>query len=196
MRHLADDQEQGTFDLLIHAQTSMRANVLAYFIKAKHKLGFSKERSFEGHSLVTDWHLDTQQSMHVMYDYFDLFKPFLTSNQIAEFEKLVPDTSLIYSGSYPKPLLKQQDIKPLIDFNLGKVGSLQALKQIRKENRYAYIKLLDKDDYDLSFLLKRIPEDDYDIRADIEKYLSRKQPESSTQKIILVNPSSSAEKKN
>ncbi|MFC6276678.1 glycosyltransferase family 9 protein [Psittacicella hinzii] len=160
------------FDLLIHAQTSMRANVLASFIRAKEKVGFSWERSFEGHSLVINHRIPKQTSMHVMVDYFDLFKPYLSQADIQEFENLVTDTALLYSGNYPQRLLAQEHLKPLFDLGLGEPNSEQAIENISKHN----ISL-------------------YRLLVSVSKYAA---PDKNQRdgRLIFVNPASSAMKKN
>ncbi|RIY32683.1 hypothetical protein CKF54_04300 [Psittacicella hinzii] len=158
------------FDLLLHAQTSMRANILSTFIRAKLKVGFSKERSFEGHSLVVDYSIPYQKSMHVMVDYFDLFKPFFTEADCQEFASLVKDTALLYSGEYPANLIKQADLQPMFDLGLGLPNTELALSNVTPQNQNIYKKLVS-----------------YSRFAGQDKRQSR---------LIFVNPASSALKKN
>lgn len=160
----------GEFDLLLHTQTSMRANLLVSFIRAKEKVGYSKERSFEGHSLVVHRNIAYQDSMHVMVDYFDLFKPFFTEKEQKEFKERIKDTALMYSNSYPESLAQQQNLHPLIELGFGEPGSEQALHNIQEQNRPFYHQL-----YTFS------------------KYNVTREAQS---KLIFVNPASSALKKN
>ncbi|WP_222986893.1 glycosyltransferase family 9 protein [Psittacicella melopsittaci] len=159
------------FDILLHAQTSLRANVLSTFIKAKLKVGFCKERSFEGHSLVVDRSIPSQTSMHVMVDYFDLFKPFFNAQDCAEFAALVTDTALLYQGNYPEKLQAQRDLQPLFDLGLGAPNSEQALANVSQHNQNLY-KLL----------------------ANLSRYSHDNKTRDG--KLIYVNPASSALKKN
>ncbi|RIY35461.1 glycosyltransferase family 9 protein [Psittacicella gerlachiana] len=160
------------FDLLIHAQTSLRANFLSTFIKAKLKVGYSKERSYEGHSLVVDYNIPYQNSMHVVFNYFDLFKPFFSEQDCLEFKQKVVDTKLLYIGEYPQHLQEQKDLKPLIDLCLGEPNSELAKSNISPHNQNLYRLLLSFSNF-----------------APAEN----KQREG---RLIFINPASSAVKKN
>ncbi|MER2491882.1 glycosyltransferase family 9 protein [Catenovulum sediminis] len=61
-----------TFDVLLHMQLALRANIAAFFIKAKRKIGFPKNLSKELHSLVIDESCSMPNNPHV-YDGFAAF---------------------------------------------------------------------------------------------------------------------------
>lgn len=52
------------FDILLHAQVSARANVLALMIRARRKIGFDPDRAREGHSLVINEHIPAAKQQH------------------------------------------------------------------------------------------------------------------------------------
>jgi heptosyltransferase I len=54
------------FDVLLHMQVALRANLAARCIPAKMKIGFDKQRSKELHSLFVNHTIDAQQSPHVL----------------------------------------------------------------------------------------------------------------------------------
>ena len=59
------------YDVLLHMQLAFRANLAAYFIPAKIKLGFAKQRSKELHSLFVNEHIKDSQGMHVLEGFRD-----------------------------------------------------------------------------------------------------------------------------
>lgn len=52
------------FDVLLHAQVSARANLLALMIRAKRRIGFDRDRAREGHSLVVNEHIPAVFQQH------------------------------------------------------------------------------------------------------------------------------------
>lgn len=54
------------FDVLLHMQVALRANIAALYIPAKIKLGFDWKRAKEGHYLFTNRHIDYQAEQHVL----------------------------------------------------------------------------------------------------------------------------------
>lgn len=60
-------QLKGTkFDVLLHMQAALRSSVLSLGIKAKYKVGFSKNRTREGQWWFTNRHLPNTTAMHVL----------------------------------------------------------------------------------------------------------------------------------
>lgn len=55
-----------TFDVLLHMQVALRANIAAMCIKAKRKIGFPKHLSKELHSLAVNEHTQAQAQPHVL----------------------------------------------------------------------------------------------------------------------------------
>ena len=52
------------FDVLLHAQVSARANLLALMVRAKRRIGFDRHRAREGHSLVINEHIPAVHQQH------------------------------------------------------------------------------------------------------------------------------------
>ncbi len=59
------------FDILLQMQLAFRANLAAAFIPAKIKLGFSKQRSKELHSLFVNRHIENEKGFHVLDGFRD-----------------------------------------------------------------------------------------------------------------------------
>ncbi len=59
------------FDVLLQMQLAFRANLAAFFIPAKVKLGFSKKRSKELHSLFVNKHIQVEKGFHVLDGFRD-----------------------------------------------------------------------------------------------------------------------------
>ncbi len=68
------------FDILLQMQLAFRANLAAFFIPAKIKLGFSKKRSKELHSLSVNKHISHEQGFHVL----DGFRDFARAIGVAD----------------------------------------------------------------------------------------------------------------
>ena len=69
-KKLRADLRGKQFDLLLHMQTSARANVAAALIPAKIKLGYDKARSREGHGLVINQRIAAGKPQHQIDDMF------------------------------------------------------------------------------------------------------------------------------
>ena len=54
------------FDALLHMQAALRASALSLGIKARYRIGFSKNRTKEGQWLFTNRHLPSTESFHVL----------------------------------------------------------------------------------------------------------------------------------
>jgi heptosyltransferase I len=65
------------FDILLHMQVAMRANYLAWLIRAKRKIGYDWGRAKEGHSLVVNQRiapLSGRKKWHVLDSFMDFAK--------------------------------------------------------------------------------------------------------------------------
>lgn len=62
------------FDALLHMQAALRASVLSVGIKAKYKIGFSRNRSREGQWLFTNKHLPNTDAYHVLDNFAEFAK--------------------------------------------------------------------------------------------------------------------------
>ena len=69
-----------TFDVLLHMQVAMRANLLSGFVKAKVRLGYDKDRAKDGHGLFINYRIPARSGQHVV----DCFFSFLQTLGIKE----------------------------------------------------------------------------------------------------------------
>jgi len=69
-KKLRADLNGRQFDLLLHMQTSLRANVAAWMIPAKIKLGFDRARAREGHGWVINQTIQPGRPQHQVDDMF------------------------------------------------------------------------------------------------------------------------------
>lgn len=70
-KELRNAMKNRQYDILLHMQLAFRANLAAYFIPAKIKLGFEKQRSKELHSLFVNEHITDSKGMHVLEGFRD-----------------------------------------------------------------------------------------------------------------------------
>ncbi|MGY6553946.1 MAG: glycosyltransferase family 9 protein [Wenzhouxiangella sp.] len=63
-RQLRRELDGRRFDVLLHAQVSARANLLALMIRAKRRIGFDRQRAREGHSLVINERIPAAHQQH------------------------------------------------------------------------------------------------------------------------------------
>lgn len=66
MRMLWQQLSKQKFDALLHMQAALRASILSWGIKAKYKIGFSKNRTREGQWFFTNRHLPNTDAVHVL----------------------------------------------------------------------------------------------------------------------------------
>lgn len=64
LRRLRARLKDRRFDVLLHAQVSFRANLVATLIRARRRIGFDRERSREGHGLVINERIDGVPFQH------------------------------------------------------------------------------------------------------------------------------------
>lgn len=76
MRQLWKTLSAERFDALLNMQVALRASVLSVGIKAKHKIGFSRNRTKEGQWWFTNKHLPDTKAFHVL-DNFAEFARFI-----------------------------------------------------------------------------------------------------------------------
>lgn len=65
-KNLRETFKYTQFDVLLHMQVALRANLAAYCIPAKVKIGFDWRRSKEGHYCFTNKRIATQRYAHVL----------------------------------------------------------------------------------------------------------------------------------
>ena len=67
---LKHDLHNESFDVLLHMQVAMRANLAASLIKAKRKIGYDWNRAKELHTLFTNERIKVQTQAHVLESFF------------------------------------------------------------------------------------------------------------------------------
>ncbi len=70
------------FDVLLHMQVALRANIAAFFIKARRKIGFAPHLSKELHSLVINESCEAESQPHVL----EGFQAFAKVIDVPDFE--------------------------------------------------------------------------------------------------------------
>ena len=63
-RQLREQLAGRRFDVLLHAQVSMRANLMALMVRARRRMGFDRARAREGHSLLINEHIPAAYQQH------------------------------------------------------------------------------------------------------------------------------------
>ncbi len=93
------------FDVLLHMQVALRANIAAAHIPAKIKLGFDWSRAKEGHAIFTNKRIAPQTAPHVL----EGFQGFANAIGVPEYQ---PDWQMPYSEQdllFAKKLLTNKD---------------------------------------------------------------------------------------
>ena len=70
-RKLKETFKNTQFDVLLHMQVALRANLAAFCIPAKVKIGFDWHRAKEGHFLFTNKHIAARKYAHVLEGFMD-----------------------------------------------------------------------------------------------------------------------------
>ncbi len=63
------------FDVLLHQQVALRANIASTLIKATVKIGFDAERSRDGHGWFVDQRIDAKSGQHVLDGLMSFLQP-------------------------------------------------------------------------------------------------------------------------
>lgn len=102
------------FDALLHMQAALRASVLSLGIKAKYKVGFSRNRSRELQWLFTNRHLPETQAFHVLDNFAEFARfvgvPFdtptweipLSEKDLTFAQHAIPNKTLVISPAASK----------------------------------------------------------------------------------------------
>lgn len=67
---LKQDLDDQHFDVLLHMQVALRANLAARLVKAKRKIGYDWQRAKELHTLFTNERIKAQTQAHVLESFF------------------------------------------------------------------------------------------------------------------------------
>ncbi len=88
------------FDILLNMQTALRASILSLGIKAKQKIGFSKDKSREMQWLFTNSQIEQTDKIHVL-DHLMLFaKKIGVTNLIPSWELAIPKTDIEFVSQF------------------------------------------------------------------------------------------------
>ncbi len=74
-RQLFSILRQRQFDVLLHMQLSLRANLIASMVNSPLKIGFDRQRSKEGHSLVINERIGYVAQQHVLEAFISFLQP-------------------------------------------------------------------------------------------------------------------------
>ena len=69
-KQLQQELNNESFDVLLHMQVALRANLAARMIKAKRKIGYDWHRAKELHTLFTNERIKSQTQAHVLESFF------------------------------------------------------------------------------------------------------------------------------
>jgi len=75
-----------SFDVLLHMQLSLRANIIAKMVKAPIKIGYDSQRSKEGHSLVVNQHIRYVANQHMLEALLSFLEPLGIDKKIINYD--------------------------------------------------------------------------------------------------------------
>ena len=99
--HLRRQLAGQRFDLLLHLQTSARANLVALLVPARHKLGYDAARAREGHGLVVNHRLPPLASgQHQVDDMLDFLPALGLQRQAPRWDLPVPASAQAFARGH------------------------------------------------------------------------------------------------
>ncbi|MCO7223883.1 glycosyltransferase family 9 protein [Pleionea sp. CnH1-48] len=87
------------FDVLLHMQLALRANLAAGCIPADRKIGFARQRSKELHSWFVSDHIDSEQGFHVLDGFRDFTRAIGVPDTPPQWDMPISDDDLQWAGS-------------------------------------------------------------------------------------------------
>jgi heptosyltransferase I len=101
------------FDVLLHMQLALRANVLGRLIPAKRRIGFDAARSKEGHSLVINERIKPCGKPHVLDAFLDFLPALgLVKPEVLQWPLVIPDSALAFADQHLPRGLKYLLVSP------------------------------------------------------------------------------------
>jgi len=97
-----------TFDVLLHMQMSLRASILSLFVKAKHKLGFDRQRAKDLQWIFTNEKILYKPRQHVVDSFFCFTEAIGIKEHILNWNIPVPEDAIKSASSMlptDKPIL-------------------------------------------------------------------------------------------
>jgi len=99
-RKITKEMKNKSFDVLICAQISFRANFISALVPAKLKLGYDKARSKDLHSLFIDESISSAPEQHVLDSFFSFIKHLGLNERELTWEYIVPDVANDFADQY------------------------------------------------------------------------------------------------
>lgn len=97
---LRSKMEKRHFDLLLHMQTSMRANIASLMIPADVRLGFDPVRAKDHQSFFTTDQINTASCEHVMDGFFGFLKALGIKERVIEWDIPIPAEAALFAQNY------------------------------------------------------------------------------------------------
>lgn len=89
------------FDVLLHQQVALRANIASMLIKATQKIGFDAERARDGHGLFVNQRIEAQSGQHVLDALMSFLRPMnLPLPQTPSWNLPLKDTDLDFASRH------------------------------------------------------------------------------------------------
>ena len=88
------------FDLLLQMQTAMRAATVGAAVPARLRLGYDRDRSREGHSLVINRRVAPHPRYHVLDGFFDFPRALGMDERILRWDIPVPDDARAFAAQH------------------------------------------------------------------------------------------------
>lgn len=99
-RQLKQSMKGRHFDVLLHMQLAFRANLAAFFIPAKTKIGFAKERSKELHSLFVNQHISDSRGYHVLDGFRDFVRAIGVEDSLPTWDIPIPHEAKAWATNF------------------------------------------------------------------------------------------------
>ncbi|AKE51228.1 glycosyltransferase family 9 protein [Kangiella geojedonensis] len=99
-KRLKRDMKARQFDVLLHMQLALRANVAAFFIPAKVKIGFEKGRSKELHSLFVNQHISDSRGYHVLDGFRDFVRAVGVDDHLPSWDIPIPHEAKAWGTNF------------------------------------------------------------------------------------------------
>ena len=99
-KRLKQQMKGRQFDVLLHMQLAFRANLAAFFIPAKQKFGFPKERSKELHSLFVNHHITDSRGFHVLDGFRDFARAIGVEDSLPSWNIPIPHEAKAWATNF------------------------------------------------------------------------------------------------
>jgi len=100
LRHLSNQVKQHSFDILICAQVSLRANIISSLISAKRKLGYDSARAKDLHTLFVNESISPTPQQHVLDSFFSFIEHLGLHQRELTWHYNIPDSAKMFAQEY------------------------------------------------------------------------------------------------